>query len=740
MAPGPLATPRARPQRLERLESLNRPPPNKPAGPGKAASSKSPAPAPPRQAPPPPDCCDEPNVSNDGSSQICYNCGQVLGGNDIVAEVTFGENSAGAAVVQGGFIGENQRYANTMGGAVRGLEGLASRELAERIGKQEIFKLCAALNLQQAISEQAFSVYKLAFNHGFIQGRRVRNVAAVAIYLICRKRQSNTILLMDFAEKIQVNVWTLGDTYKQLLKQLMIEDPSIHATQAIQEVEPLMLKFCEKLEFGSDSHQVAQDAAAILKRMNRDWMVQGRSPAGLCGACIILAARMNNFRRTVREVVYVVRVCDATISQRLLEFKRTQSSKLTVDQFRDIGQKLKVKTLPPAIYKRQEKEQKKALLKRRRSEMNDDEQEEDSAEQSGAGPSTQQPAIATRTSKRRKHANGNAPQVATPNNTRPTEDGDDSGMIDLAAAEALANPEDADHVEVLVEMAEGDDYVVPPKRRGRPPKKREPIIIPEEDLEIEAEIEEEILQRLEEWEEIFKEFEDNENHPLLLKSLSTAKLLADKHQPDAGISTSEDLDDDEFDEDPDVKDCLLSEEESRVKERMWVTENLEWLRTQQKKNLEKALEEASGKPKKKQIRKSTRMGDGSLLAGRPAATPADAVKTMLEKRGVKNTFSEFINYDRLNEVYPAQRKRGSGEKSVSQSKEGSQVQTPEKTGENSEWTQVETPDDWNEEEEEDEEVDAEGEIVEEELEYEEEQGGYYDEEEGFGGEDGDDDY
>ena len=83
--------------------------------------------------------------------------------------------------------------------------------------------------------------------------------------------------------------------------------------------------------------------------MNRDWMTPGRRPAGICGSALILAARMNNFRRTVREVVYIVKVQEQTIFNRLEEFKGTESSTLTVDEFRTID--LERYADPPAYAK-----------------------------------------------------------------------------------------------------------------------------------------------------------------------------------------------------------------------------------------------------------------------------------------------------------------------------------------------------------------------------------------------------
>ena len=62
----------------------------------------------------------------------------------------------------------------------------------------------------------------------------------------------------------------------------------------------------------------------------------GRRPAGVCGACLLLAARMNNFRRSITEVVQVVKIADVTLRKRLGEFKETASGALTVADFRTL--------------------------------------------------------------------------------------------------------------------------------------------------------------------------------------------------------------------------------------------------------------------------------------------------------------------------------------------------------------------------------------------------------------------
>ncbi|KAF1921081.1 Brf1-like TBP-binding domain-containing protein [Ampelomyces quisqualis] len=585
-------------------------------------------PPPPKHGPKKYTCCDNPNVSVDEGSTVCYACGRVLDDNAIVSEVTFGETAGGAAMVEGGFIGENQRHANSMGGTMRGLGGMASREQAEMQGRGEIEKIGASLFVRQAVREQALSWYKLAMNYQFIQGRRMRNVAAVAIYMAARRQPNNTLLLMDLAEKVQVNVWTLGDTYKSFLKMLGEKDPAqLVGNKAVQEIEPLMLKYCRKLEFDEASHKVANDACKILRRMSRDWMVQGRQPAGLCGACIILAARMNNFRRTVREVVYVVKVADSTINSRLYEYKQTPSSVLTINQFREFGERLKVTTQPPAIWRREQKEERKE--KRRITESTRDSAAA-SEEPGNSEPDADESNAPTRKSKRRKTNNDTLQDIVADDtaNGDPVDGADEAGLD--GNADGLLEVLDS-----AIADAEGEGGV------------------PEDEAFIENEIEEEVTETIKDWESEFKKIAQNEQHPLLKATGWTAQQMARAHldQRDIPVNTSPDIEEDEFDDDPDVANCILGPEEVRRKELIWITENEEWLRAQQKKLLEAELEKAEDKPKKpKQKRKHHQMGDGSLLAGQPAASAAEAAHKMLKKRNKQ--FSNHINYDRLKELFP----------------------------------------------------------------------------------------
>ena len=107
----------------------------------------------------------------------------------------------------------------------------------------------------------------------------------------------------------------------------------------------------------------------------------GRRPAGVCGACLLLAARMNNFRRSITEVVQVVKIADVTLRKRLGEFKETASGALTVADFRTLW--LDETADPPAFSAGLKREQvareRLEEVKRKKEEGGSDEEEEEAA-------------------------------------------------------------------------------------------------------------------------------------------------------------------------------------------------------------------------------------------------------------------------------------------------------------------------------------------------------------------------
>ncbi|XP_074182864.1 transcription factor IIIB 90 kDa subunit isoform X1 [Rhinolophus sinicus] len=168
----------------------------------------------------------------------------------------------------------------------------------------------------------------MAVSKHLTRGRKMAHVIAACLYLVCRT-EGTPHMLLDLSDLLQVNVYVLGKTFLLLARELCINAPAIDPCLYIP-------RFAHLLEFGDRNHEVSMTALRLLQRMKRDWMHTGRRPSGLCGAALLVAARMHDFRRTVKEVISVVKVCESTLRKRLTEFEDTPTSQLTVDEFMKI--------------------------------------------------------------------------------------------------------------------------------------------------------------------------------------------------------------------------------------------------------------------------------------------------------------------------------------------------------------------------------------------------------------------
>lgn len=74
-----------------------------------------------------------------------------------------------------------------------------------RAGARYINQLSRALTIPESATKAAGQVFKLAVGLNFIQGRRTKTVAAVCLYIACRRQDGNTVMLIDFADVLMVS-------------------------------------------------------------------------------------------------------------------------------------------------------------------------------------------------------------------------------------------------------------------------------------------------------------------------------------------------------------------------------------------------------------------------------------------------------------------------------------------------------------------------------------------------------
>ncbi|PKS06715.1 hypothetical protein jhhlp_006789 [Lomentospora prolificans] len=619
--------------------------------------------------------CTRPNVV-DGT---CRSCGRVADDSNIVSEIQFGETSAGAAVVQGSYIGADQAGVRSLGPNFRRIGGSSDeRERSIRDAKQLMQGFANQLNISESLVAAGVQAFKLASAANFIQGRTLPMVAAVCLYAACRNEPPCKIMLIDLADLTQINVFRLGRAFKALNRAVPICSDGLVPVYP----EDLIYRFASKLEFYEKTNKVAEDAVRLVRRMSRDWMVMGRRPSGICGACLLMAARMNNFRRTVREVVYIVKVTNHTIQSRLEEFKFTESSNMTVEDFltQDF---LESSHDPPSFYRKSDeyKELMKGKSRKRKRRTTDveggDEGEDDSVfDDEDGNPSSaratpsqgnaQIPAIdgqqpipidpsLTSDDAPDTPANGSNNTPSATADLRRDADGfvvpplPSSSAVDVPA---LGDPNSSDALAKLAEKfgdaleeAISNDAATTANaaddrtdaKNARVPKARMPVTEAWE--RDESVLEEEIS-------EIFNDPQTMEHAMAFSNAEQRAQLhtmWANQQRPQKEVSMSEVVGEDEFANDPEVMYCLLSPEESLVKERLWVNENRDWLRNQQEKVFRRKAE--ADKPKAtRRRRKKPRIGEGQTS---PASTAAEAAVNVMKERA----FSTRINYDAIRSLF-----------------------------------------------------------------------------------------
>lgn len=417
--------------------------------------------------------------------------------------------------------------------------------------------------------------------------------------------------------------------------------------------EDLIHRFAEKLEFGTpkETNKVAEDAIRLAQRMSLDWMVMGRRPAGVCGACLILAARMNNFRRTINEVVFVVKVTQATIQKRLDEFKLTPSASMSIDDFQN-NELLPSQHDPPSFYKKQDPWLAAiAARKRKRATRNGKIENPD-----GSGSATV-----------RRDADGFAIPNAPPSKKlaaqREKLDIVDQVVAAVQRGEGSLDPLIETFGRLIPEDEEDTDEAMPinspegwiegvggvkatiAELHDAGVDLTEDDIRPDQDAE--SQVNGSQIDGASQSDLASEHIADpdSEVHDI---SYNVAKQKVDaymQHLKDIGywkeVSDSQDIDDTEFADDPEVANCELPPAVQKIKSDQWHKKHKGWMFKQQEKEFA-AIKAANGPAKKTRKRqKRAKIGEGTG----PASTPTEAADNMMKKF----MFSKKLNYNKFEE-------------------------------------------------------------------------------------------
>ncbi|XP_068395494.1 transcription factor IIIB 90 kDa subunit isoform X1 [Eschrichtius robustus] len=524
---------------------------------------------------------------------VCTGCGSVLEDNIIVSEVQFVENSGGGSSAVGQFVSlDGAGKTPTLGGGFHVNLGKESRAQTLQNGRRQIHHLGNQLQLNQHCLDTAFNFFKMAVSKHLTRGRKMAHVIAACLYLVCRT-EGTPHMLLDLSDLLQVNVYVLGKTFLLLARELCINAPAIDPCLYIP-------RFAHLLEFGDKNHEVSMTALRLLQRMKRDWMHTGRRPSGLCGAALLVAARMHDFRRTVKEVISVVKVCESTLRKRLTEFEDTPTSQLTVDEFMKVD--LEEECDPPSYTAGQRKLRMKQLEQVLSKQLEEVEGE----------ISSYQDAIEIELENSRPKAKGALASLTKDGSVEDTtsslfgeEDAEDEEL------EAAASHLNKDFYQELLGggIPGSSEAAGGPEGGGRPPA-LESLLGP---LPTAASL----------------GISDSIRECISLQSRDPKDASGDGELDLSGI---DDLEIDRY---------ILNEAEARVKAELWMRENAEYLREQREKEARIAKERELGIYKEHKPKKSCKRREPIQ-----ASTAGEAIEKMLEQKKI----SSKINYSVLRDL------------------------------------------------------------------------------------------
>lgn len=146
----------------------------------------------------------------------CTVCGRVLADDAFSTEPTFNKTAHGSSQPEGSFIPGNalSRIPRiSHGKQVLGFQS-DSHEKTLNKGKHELEQIAERLSIQPrtTIIEGAHRFYTMAVERNFTRGRRLPQVAAACLYIICRQ-ENKPYMLIDFSDSIQTNVYILGTVF-----------------------------------------------------------------------------------------------------------------------------------------------------------------------------------------------------------------------------------------------------------------------------------------------------------------------------------------------------------------------------------------------------------------------------------------------------------------------------------------------------------------------------------------------
>ncbi len=284
----------------------------------------------------PSNCCDNPNIEQRDGNKVCLNCGLIFGrlfvGNErrayTLEEIQnrrrteprwrdFGPRTMLPTTKtdsKGKSIGpKEQALFSRLSKIQNSLISSIERNFWE--AKPKLKMITSKLNIPEHIAETAWKIYSQVARKKLTMGRSINGFISGALYAAIRVHDFPR-LLDEVCDASLTPRRTVHKSLAMIIRQIL---PDLALKYRPITAESLVFRFGNELEIPIN---VQRKAIEMLKRASINGLKRtGKDPKGLAAACIYIAAKDENIRKTQSHVADIAKITEVTLRSRAKQIK-----------------------------------------------------------------------------------------------------------------------------------------------------------------------------------------------------------------------------------------------------------------------------------------------------------------------------------------------------------------------------------------------------------------------------------
>ncbi len=281
-------------------------------------------------------CCDNPFIESRDGNKVCLNCG-------IIFERTYVGNERRAYTIEEiqsrrrteprwRDFGPRTMLPNTKTDSKGKSIGAKEQALFSRLSKiqnslissiernfweakPKLKMLTSKLNIPEYIAETAWKIYSIVAKKKLTMGRSINGFISGSLYAAIRVHDFPR-LLDEICEASLTPRRTVHRSLAMIIREVL---PELNLRYQPITAESLVFRFGNELDLPIS---IQKNAINMLKNASKNGLKRtGKDPKGLAAACIYIAAKNGNARKTQSKVADIAKITEVTLRSRAKQIK-----------------------------------------------------------------------------------------------------------------------------------------------------------------------------------------------------------------------------------------------------------------------------------------------------------------------------------------------------------------------------------------------------------------------------------